>query len=290
MQKIFYYMILVLLAGILLPGTGKTTAESDTPRIILYTYYRQMGWGDRVQIGSIDENGVLRTLSGHDSDLKWPYKPEEQLEYLSQTDKFAIAGTLKYTELFAAKSLIFHAEDQGSRSIPAACDAGTEKSYAVRYEKDGSRAIVLLGMSGDDFFENLDPDTQALYLLLRHMFPGVTSYAYGPDAMGPQGFEPIPFAEFTGLDADTAMNSEIRSGYIDCEAGYIPLELTEEEKTGLLSLILEGKVTGKADCLMSGGDIYSYAFYDPDGSFIESLDFSEGLLIRSGCRYYFGMP
>jgi hypothetical protein len=145
-------------------------------------------------------------------------------------------------------------------------------------------------MSGDDFFENSDPDAQALYLLLRRLFPGVTSYAYDSSGMGPQGFTPVPMAEFTGLDADAAAKAEIRAGYVDCEAGYLPLELTEEDKTALISLVRGGMVTGKADCLMTDGNIYSFAFYDPEGEVLGMIDINEGLLLNSGCRYSFVTP
>ncbi len=287
MRKFLSLFVLIFIAGFILTETGEAAEESPS-RIILYTYYRQMGWGDRIQIGSVDEKGVVRTLIGYDSSLKWPYKPKEQLEYLSNTENFTAGNTLEPADLYSIESLIKFTEDQGSKSLPAACDAGTEKSYAVRYSDDGEPVIILLGMSGDDYFENFDPNAQAFYLLLRRMFPGVTSYAYGP--MGPQGFDPVPFAEFTGLDAETVMNSEIRSGYIDCEAGYIPRDLTAEGKTAMEALFLSGMVTGKADCLKSDADIYTYAFYDPDGNLIGMVDFEEGLLVHSDGRYYFGIP
>ena len=50
---------------------------------------------------------------------------------------------------------------------------------------------------------------------------------------------------------------------------------------------LQGKVTGKADCLMSTGGISSYSFYDPDGILIGTIEFEEGLLVMDDGRYYF---
>ena len=63
-------------------------AESSEPRMILYTWYRQIGEDDRIEIGSVDEAGVIRTSSGVYSEAGWPSETAEQLEYLSQTEKF----------------------------------------------------------------------------------------------------------------------------------------------------------------------------------------------------------
>ncbi|MBR6090611.1 MAG: hypothetical protein IKP86_11805, partial [Anaerolineaceae bacterium] len=214
-----YFLILILMICLILTGNTPTRAESSSTRIILYTYYRQMGWGDRVQIGWVDDSGAVRTLDGHDSALKWPYKPEEQLEYLSEKSELPAASVLKHNDLFSIKSLIYSVEDQGSKSVPAANDAGTEKSFAVRYSKEGDPELILLGMSGDDLFENTDPNAQALYRILRVLFSGVTSYAYDSLGMGPQGFIPVPFSEFTGLDEDILSKAEIKGFLSDCEEG-----------------------------------------------------------------------
>ncbi len=285
MRKLLFFFLLFLLC-VYFASIG-SAAAAGTERIILYTYYRQMGWGDRVQIGSVDEKGTVRTLTGHDSSLNWPYKPEEQLAYLSQTERFTEAGTLPPGEIFRVKTLIYETEDQGSRSVHAANDAGTEKSYAVNYTREGEPVFLLLGMSGDEFFENTDPDARALYLLLRRLFSGVTSYAYGMPGIGPRGFEPVSFAEFTGLDPETAAEAEIRSFMTDCEEGNIPREMTEEERAALLSLIRGGRVTGKADNVESTGGVTVYVFYGPDGNVTGSLSFEDGLLVSFDGRYYF---
>lgn len=288
MRKIFCLLVLILMTGMILAGTDNTAAGSTPARIILYTYYRQMGWGDRVQIGCVDEEGVLRTITGYDSSLKWPYKPEEQLEYLSQTDQFETEYAMKYTDFFAAQSLVYRVEDQGSRSVPAANDAGTEKSYAVRYSAEGEPIFILLGMSGDDFFENTDPNAQALYLLLRRLFPGVTTYSFGMSGMGPMGFTPVSLADFIGLDTDAIRDAEIRCTYIDCEEGPVAQEMTEEDTAELMALLRSGKVTGKADALESTGGIFFFGFYAPDGRLIGSVDLDEsGLLVMGDGRYYY---
>lgn len=284
MRMISYIFVLVLMACMILIGTGETAAESAAPRVILYTYYRQMGWGDRVQIGWLDEDGNVRLITGYDSSLKWPYKPEEQLAYLEKTAEGSEEEPLRHDDLFSIKSLVYSVEDQGSKAIPAANDAGTEKSYAVRYSVDSEPEIILLGMSGDDWFENIDPNAQALYLLLRRMFPAVTSYAYGP--IGPVGFTPASLASFIGLDADAVLNAKVEGYLIDCEEGPIPLELTAEDEAALIYVIRNAKVTGKADCVVSTGGMASYSFYDADDKLIGTVDFEDGLLLGPDGRYY----
>ncbi len=282
MRKIFVVFVLLLMAGMMLTDAG---AAKDPARIILFTYYRQMGWGDRVQIGWVDDEGAVRLITGNDSRLQWPYKPEEQLEYLSRAEGFTEKEPLKHDEIFSIESLVYSAGDQGSQSIPAANDAGTEKSYAVKYDRDGNPSFILLGMSGDDMFENTDEDAQALYLRLRRFFPEVTSYAYGP--MGPQGFTPGPLSEFTVLTEEVIAGAEIHGYLSDCEAGPIPMELSEEDRAKLIRLLRDAKVTGKADCVESTGGFYVYNFLRPEGGWIGGLMLEDGLLKGPEGRYFF---
>ena len=284
-KYLFLFIIVIIMTAIVLSVTGADAMQLDIPMPILYTYYRQMGWGDRIQIGFIDEDGGIWTLSGYDSELKWPYKPEEQLAYLSaKRMKFTQETKLEHDDVFSIKSLVYDVEDQGSKSVPAANDAGTEKSYAVRYSRDKDPEFILLGMSGDDAFENLDPDAQALYLVLRQMFPNVTSYA---GLMGPVGFTPVPLAEFIGIDPYRVENAELRAYYNDCEEGNIPLEVSDQDKAELLYLLRNGKVTGKADNVESTGGYHIFSFYDPDGSYICSISFYEGHLATRDGNWYF---
>ena len=58
-------------------------AEIKPAYPILFTYYRQIGWGDRVQIAYVDSKGGLWLLKGYDSELQWPARSAEQILYLS---------------------------------------------------------------------------------------------------------------------------------------------------------------------------------------------------------------
>ena len=121
------------------------------------------------------------------------------------------------------------------------------------------------------------------------MFPEVTCYAYASPGMGPQGFKPVPLADFTGLDADALTDAEIEGFLVDCEEGLIPLDLSTEDKSELLSLIRSGTVTGKADCVESSGGMYSYSFYDRSGALLGKVMFEEGLLLTDSGRFYLSM-
>ena len=64
MRKFLLIAVIVLMVGFL------GSARAERPRIILYTAYRQVGWGDAVHIGCVDENGGLWAAKGYDSELK----------------------------------------------------------------------------------------------------------------------------------------------------------------------------------------------------------------------------
>lgn len=273
---------LLLLAGMHAANPAAAAAASAPGQIILYTCYRQMGWGDRVQIGCVDTDGCLWLLTGSDSTLKWPYEVSEQLDYLQAAGEMEPVGKLDSGELFDLKSLVFSTEDQGHDSHPAANDAGTERSYAVQYDRDNRPRGILLGMSGDDCFENFDPDAQALYQRLRQLFPQVTSYGGN---MGPAGFQPVSVKAFCGLDELDLNSLTVAAAYMDCEAGPQKLNVSEEDRLRLLDFIQNGKVTGKANATQTTGGSTSYSLFDPSGRFLASLELYQGLLVRPDGMY-----
>lgn len=273
-------LLLALFCSELPPASPQ--ANPARPPIILYTYYRQLGWGDRVQVGCVDEEGGLWLLIGNDETLKWPYRTEEQLSYLRQNGQLQQIGQLTHDELFDLKSLVFSAPDQGRQSQPAACDAGTEFSYAVQYDREENPAWVLLGMSGDDTFENTDPNAQALYRYLRERFPQVTCYGGG---MGPAGFRPVAVGVFCGWGGADLRGAEITAVYMDCEAGPRQLNLTEEERQSVLALALNGTVTGKANAAATTGGTVWYGFSDGEGRQLAAMELYRGLLVRPDGMY-----
>ena len=286
MRKIF---CLLLMAGVIFVGASGAAA-ADSGRIILYTCYQQFHVDGVISIGSLDEDGVMRTLSGSNSEINWPSKPDEQLAFLSDTEKFTVVGELMYDEMFRIESLIGGTEDQGRQSAAGADDAGTEESYAVWYSRDGEANFILLGMSGESVFENTDPDAQALYLCLRGLFPEVKSYAYGSDGLGPQGFHSVPLADFLGLDPEAVMNARVEKIFNDCEEGPIPMEVDADEEVRLRALIRDGVVTGKADSIFWTGGSASYYFIGADDASIGMIEMNDGLLVTGDGNYSVEIP
>ena len=270
-------LLILLLALCLCFGFAR--AESD-PKIILFTAYQQMGWGDRIAVGCVDEKGVLWTLDGSASKLGWPYGVEEQLEFLRTTRLKEKQGKLDSDELFELNSLIYSVEPMDAKARPAANDAGTETSWAVTYDRDGNALAVKLATSGDDVYENTSPDAQALYLYLRQLFPKVTCYG---GTMGPAGFTPVPVYEFLRLDPELVRTATVKENYMDCEAGPIEVEAADDS---IRDLVLGGKVTGKANATMVTGGTYAFIFYDADGNYLGSVELYRGLLVTGDGMYY----
>ncbi|MCR4622840.1 MAG: hypothetical protein K5663_12245 [Clostridiales bacterium] len=261
---------------------GAANAQS-APDIILLTVYEQEGWGDRVSAGWVDEKGEVYTLEGSASAIGWPRTTEEQLAYLSKSDFRQHKGTLGSNDLFDLKGLILSVEAQDTKARPAACDAGTETGWALRYSGEKTEAIKLAS-SGDDVFENTDPNAQSLYLYLRRLFPEVTSYG---GEMGPAGFIPVPVYAFVGLDPVWARSAVLKECLNDCEEGPIWQETADES---VRELVLNGLVMGKANASMVTGGTYSFGFYDEDGRWLGGLEMYRGLLVASDGMYYIGYP
>ena len=136
-------VILTLLALLLI--LNPAMAESERT-ILLYTDYEQLGWGDALQVGWVDSEGEMWLWEGHASETDWPDARDEKTAWmLSRTDAERL-GRLSDESLWNLKGLILSLPEVRPSWQTAACDAGTEESYALR---DG--AAILLGGSGDDW-------------------------------------------------------------------------------------------------------------------------------------------
>ena len=275
MKRVLVCMLALIIA--MTAVTAQAAAAQERPRMILLTVYRQMGWGDRIDVGCVDEKGGVWTMTGSASSLGWPGGIEEQLLYLHDTALLERIGEFSFDELFDLKGLIACTQAQPFKASPAANDAGIEVSYAIRYS-DAPEAVCL-GMSGDDVYENTDFNAQALYALLRQLFPDVTCYG---GTMGPAGFQPIPVAEFLGLDRDAIRDAQIRAYLIDCEAGPIEVESVDER---VRDIVLSGMVTGKVNATMVTGGTTSIGFYDGDDNCLGSFELYQGLLVANDGMY-----
>lgn len=266
-------VILTLLALLLL--LTPALAESERT-ILLYTDYEQLGWGDALQVGWVDSEGGMWLWEGYASETDWPDARDEKTAWmLARTDAVSL-GKLPDEVLANLKGLIQSLPEVRPTWQAAACDAGTEESYAVR---DG--AAILLGGSGNDWCENTDPNAQALYLMLRQCFPGVKSY-WGEAGMSPQGFQRVSvpvFCGYWGTDFDGARWTRAE---LDCEAG-----LGEEiELDAAPDWFADGMVTGKASSMATTGGTTVYTCYDQDGLPLASFEFFGDLLVRPDGMYY----
>lgn len=269
------FLLLTFLFSVLLPFSACAEAS---PRPILYTYYLQMGWGDRLEIAYLDSDGNLWALDGYESTLHWPYKTEEQLQFLAE-NSFENIGRLKFDDLFDLKSLVNAVQESDEPSYPAACDAGTEETYAVRYDRDGNAEAILLGMSGDDVFENTDPNAQGLYLAARRLFPGVIAYG---GSMGPAGFIPKDLVGFCGLGS--LSGAAVRASYNDCESGPSEIPLSREQQKQILDTVRSTVVTGKVSACVTTGGFRSYDFFRGD-QYLGCINIYNDLLYCSDGMY-----
>lgn len=252
MKRIFVVCFFVLAFLISVPGY----ADKPPVRPILYTYYRQLGWGDSVQIGYVDSNGDLWALKGNDSELEWPSGRENQLRYLEE-HQFEKIGKLDHDDLFDLESLVGVVKKDEGPALPGANDAGTESTYAIQYDRDRNANTVLLGMSGDDVYENLDPNAQGLYLAARRLFPFVTCYG---GSIGPVGFIPVSLTSFCHLG--DLHGASVKACYMDCETGPKERDLSTEEQSDIINEIMNSNVTGKVSATDITGGFTDYYFYN----------------------------
>ena len=278
MKRLLGILLILIFAASAIPAF----AGASAPRPILVTAYRQVGWGDAVQIGYVDEDGGVWYREGEDHDIRWPYGIEKQLDWLDSPKGFSLLTTLGREDLFILNSLVQCVEDQGTESTGAVNDAGTEISYAVRYAGDAAET-VLLGESGDDRFENTDASAQALYLYLRSLFPAVTSY-FGNPHMAPVGFQPVALTDFLGYGGVNLAGLTVERTDIECEASTEPVLLSDEEAAAVLDEILHARVTGKQSCIVTTGGSTVYAFLDGDKR-VASFEFYRGLLVLQDGMY-----
>ncbi|MBQ9009005.1 MAG: hypothetical protein IJ088_06715 [Clostridia bacterium] len=278
------YRIVFSLILLMLPSL--CSGEERKPgRIVLMTDYRQQGWGDLVQIGCMDEDGCLFGMSGADEQLRWPWKEEDKRAFLENSEELRFLGQLEEDDRFAILSLVSDVGTQSGVKGFGGCDMGTENTCAVRYSREGTPEFILLGQSGDRCYENTDPSAQALYRWARRLFPGIRCYAYGDVGIGPQGYEARPLATFLNISESVLDGAEISCMDMDCEAGPIPVELSEEESAALRELLRSGMVTGKANSLSVTGGTRAYVLRQPDGTWIGSVDLYGGLLVRGDGMY-----
>ena len=109
-----------------------------------------------------------------------------------------------------------------------------------------------------------------------------------PDTSVPSGSAGgIPVWQFCHGDYSLLETAVITGSTLDCEAGPIPYEITEEEAEELRTLAMHGVVTGlKSDEMVTGGT-WLYTFETPEGEYIMTVELYRGLLVGSDGMYAF---
>ncbi len=283
-------ILTVIIAAVLLMGLA-AAAHAETPDIVLVTVYEQMGWGDRISVGFVDRNGGLWTLEGSASELKWPYAPEEQVAYLLRSEQKVQIGQLSADDRFALNGLIECAELQQPDPQGWACDAGIQRSYAVRSQNDQTE-IMMLGITGDDMWENTDVNAQALFAHLRRLFPNVRCYAdeFEKTTGESWGFTPVKIRDFLHIDWLDRKDMTMECYLTDCEEGLIDCPVTAGDTETILNILQNASVTGKANATFVTGGTYVFSFRDGAGTYLGSFEIYGDLLVSNDGMYYIDVP
>lgn len=254
-------------------------AVSENHRtIILMTEYQQMGWGEAFQFGALDADGTLWAY-GSTTREDIPYHAEALLAWAESSDLLENMGSISSGKLSDIISLVNTVSAQKVVSHSYACDAGTYTSYAIRKDRDGKPEIIVLGMAGDDTFENTDPAAQSLYQTLLTLFRNVKSYA-GEENISPAGFQPVDILSFCGYDRIDLTRYIMTAFVNDCETGASQTEpgLSAQE-------IMCMTVTGKQSSMSTTGNTITYRFTVSDGTVMAAFEFYNGLLVCSDGMY-----
>lgn len=283
-------LLAAIIAAVLLMGPA-AAARAETPDIILVTVYEQAGWGDRISVGFVDRNGGLWTLEGGASELKWPAAPEEQIEYLIRSERKVQTGRLPSEDTSDLKGLIQCAEPRRPEPRGWACDAGTQRSYAAR-TRNGEAGIIMLGITGDDVWENTDANAQALFARLRGLFPNVPCYAdmYMKTAGEPWGFIPVRLRDFLGIGWLDREDITMECRLTDCEEGLLDCPAAAGDTEKILNILRYSSVTGKANAAFVTGGTYVYIFRDGEGTYLGSFEVYGDLVVCSDGMYYIDTP
>lgn len=278
--------LLLSLLAFMLPAAalnGTACAAEEAAKPLLVTWYRQQGWGSKMQAGYLDDRGDLWFGALADASGLSFKTPEAVVAYFCENGLFERAGEVDSMRMAELESMITPLDEDAVEQVGCANDAGTEYSYAFQNSEDGTETI-LLGTSGDRGMANGNENAQALYFELRALFPDVTSYA-GWTGMGPEPFEARPLMEFCGfksLDAERVSATVCSS---DCEAGSAERRLTREETAEWIERLTNMVVVGKQSALRVTGGVDRYAFFDAEGNALGQCAFFDGMLYRPEGMY-----
>lgn len=247
------------------------------------TTYVQAGWGDSIQIGYIDEDGDLWSLSAKNNDINLPTDAEEQLRFLEENRIGERIGALPEDILSDVLRLVACVSASDTEPVGAADDAGTQLSCAARSSASGERELIMLGISGDFLLVNTDPAAQALYAVLREYFPDVTDYE--GESIAPRGFAEQSLLAFCGITQVIPEDVSVEVCSLDCESGPVPLDVSAEQAADFLARLPRMRVTGMKNCFCVTGGTTIWTVNTASGEHIASFEFYGDALVRSDGMY-----
>lgn len=131
----------------------------------------------------------------------------------------------------------------------------------------------------------------AVFLLCFLLIGNLETTAPGPVVSGvpdsPEPMEAIPICEAYGCDREALRDAVITCYWYDCETGPGETEISEEEREDIRRLAMEGVITGRANEMSTTGNTTIYSFETPDGTYLMSLEFFHGWLVRNDGMYNF---
>lgn len=105
------------------------------------------------------------------------------------------------------------------------------------------------------------------------------------DPYGPEEAERTPLYELYGCDREALRDAVVTCIVTDCEEGLREAAISGEERETVRRLAMSGKMTGKANDMCVTGGTAVYIFSAPDGTYLMSLEFFRGLLVRNDGMY-----
>ena len=108
------------------------------------------------------------------------------------------------------------------------------------------------------------------------------------EAEGPASGDLVPVWQFCKGRREGLEDAVVTGCTIDCEAGPIPFDVTEEEAADMRQLAINGKITGKANDESLTGGTWVYTFTTPEGEHLLSIEMYRGLIVAVDGMYSFG--
>ena len=107
------------------------------------------------------------------------------------------------------------------------------------------------------------------------------------DPYRPEEAEGILLYELYGCDREALRDAVITCMMTDCEEGPREAAISSEEQETVRRLAINGKMAEKANDMCVTGGTTVYIFSAPDGTYLMSLEFFQGLLVRNDGMYHY---